>query len=451
MKKLGKVLIGVGFVAIGVPLVVAILNALITSSFLDIRFLSRGIRRLMGLSWVNVADFPQMLWSIMIARWLAGVTVYSGNSFLSKFIFLFLPNVVIISGFTILINQSQKIAIKKCFNMLVIIGLVLNILVLLKFFGLYSLAYRYVVMSDFFMWLLINFVSPFDRIVCFVSLLILYIIPVLPTFIITAGYSKFFEEEETESSKSVSIFDGGLLSLIGWILLGVLVTAATLGICFPWAVCMVYGWKARHTTIDGKRLKFNGTAISLFGHWILWLFLTVITFGIYGWWLSIALKKWIVKHTSFDESDNKESSFDGGLLSLIGWRILGFLVTVCTFGICYPWALCMIYGWEVNHSVIEGKREKFHGKAVSLFGHWILWLFLTIITFGIFALWLPIFLERWKVKNTTFEGTGDSGGINTTIARKPTKRCSRCKKEVDEGYSVCPHCGTGTLEDIPAE
>lgn len=72
-----------------------------------------------------------------------------------------------------------------------------------------------------------------------------------------------------------------------------------------------------------------------------------------------------------------ESYFDGGLAQLIGWRILGFLVTTLTFGICYPWALCMVYGWQVNHTVIEGRRLQFHGRALSLFGHWIKWLLLT--------------------------------------------------------------------------
>ena len=39
----------------------------------------------------------------------------------------------------------------------------------------------------------------------------------------------------------------------------------------------------------------------------------------------------------------EKSYFDGGLLSLIGWHILGFIITVITLGICYPWACCMIY------------------------------------------------------------------------------------------------------------
>ena len=43
------------------------------------------------------------------------------------------------------------------------------------------------------------------------------------------------------------------------------------------------------------------------------------------------------------EKVNEESYFDGGLLQLIGWRLLGFIVTAITFGICFPAAFCMIY------------------------------------------------------------------------------------------------------------
>ena len=101
--------------------------------------------------------------------------------------------------------------------------------------------------------------------------------------------------------KKDSYFDGGLLQLIGWRLLGGLITLVTLGICYPWAVCMIYNWEVKHTVIDGKRQYFDGKAIQLFGNWIKWLLLTIITFGIYGFWLNIKLKKWITKHTHFVE------------------------------------------------------------------------------------------------------------------------------------------------------
>ena len=112
------------------------------------------------------------------------------------------------------------------------------------------------------------------------------------------------KEEREETTMGVtetnnSYFDGGLLQLIGWHILGAIVTGVTLGICYPWAVCMIYNWEIKHTVINGRRLRFNGTAIQLFGNWIKWLLLCIITLGIYSFWVSIALKKWKVKHTEF--------------------------------------------------------------------------------------------------------------------------------------------------------
>ncbi len=97
-----------------------------------------------------------------------------------------------------------------------------------------------------------------------------------------------------------------------------------------------------------------------------------------------------------------ESYFDGGLLSYIGWSILGFFVTILTLGICYPWALCMLYGWKIDHTVVEGRRLHFTGTAIGLFGSWIKWLLLTLITLGIYSFWVFIALEKWKTKHTVF-------------------------------------------------
>ena len=102
-----------------------------------------------------------------------------------------------------------------------------------------------------------------------------------------------------EITTEKSYFDGGLLQLIGWQILGALVTMFTLGLCYPWAVCMIYRWEAKHTVINGRRLKFNGTAMQLFGNWIKWILLTIITLGIYSFWLNIKLMKWKTKHTEF--------------------------------------------------------------------------------------------------------------------------------------------------------
>ena len=98
-----------------------------------------------------------------------------------------------------------------------------------------------------------------------------------------------------------SKFTGGLLGLIGISILQVLLTVITLGLAYPWAVCMKERWIAKHTIIDGKQLVFDGTGVQLIGKYLLWWFLTIITFGIYSFWLNIKMKQWVVKHTHMVE------------------------------------------------------------------------------------------------------------------------------------------------------
>ena len=96
----------------------------------------------------------------------------------------------------------------------------------------------------------------------------------------------------------------------------------------------------------------------------------------------------------------RNSYFDGGLLDLILLSLGGSIMALVTLGILYPWSLCLVYGWKINHTVVEGHRMHFTGSAVGLFGNWIKWLALSIITFGIYSFWVLIKLEDWKVKNT---------------------------------------------------
>ena len=83
------------------------------------------------------------------------------------------------------------------------------------------------------------------------------------------------ENKNLENVKDNSYFDGGLLSLILLVIVGGFISTLTLGICYPWAICLIYKWEVEHTVIEGKRLKFTGTGIGLFGNWIK-LFLLII-------------------------------------------------------------------------------------------------------------------------------------------------------------------------------
>ncbi len=96
-----------------------------------------------------------------------------------------------------------------------------------------------------------------------------------------------------------SYFDGNTWQLIGWRLLVVLLGIVTFGLGAAWGQCMLYRWEAKHTVINGKRLRFDGNGLQLLGKWLLWGLLTLVTFGIYALFIPVAMKKWHTSHLRF--------------------------------------------------------------------------------------------------------------------------------------------------------
>ena len=92
-----------------------------------------------------------------------------------------------------------------------------------------------------------------------------------------------------------------------------------------------------------------------------------------------------------------DSYFDGSLIELIGWRLLAFLITIVTLGIAAPWGSCMLYSYQIKHTVYNGKRLKFEGTGGDLFVNKFKWALLTIITLGIYALFIPIKKTKWVI------------------------------------------------------
>lgn len=97
-------------------------------------------------------------------------------------------------------------------------------------------------------------------------------------------------------------FDGGAATYFGTALLAALVTLLSLGVLAPWGIVMRHRWRAKHTIVNGHRLRFSGTAPGLFGLWLKWWLLTIVTLGIYSFWVWPRLTKWIVEHQEIDPS-----------------------------------------------------------------------------------------------------------------------------------------------------
>ena len=114
-----------------------------------------------------------------------------------------------------------------------------------------------------------------------------------------------------------------------------------------------------------------------------------------------------------------DSYFDGGLIELIGWKLLAFIITLVTLGFAWPWAKCMIYSYQIKHTVYNGKRLKFVGTGGDLFVNNFKWVLLSIITFGIYAFFIPVKKTKWVISNIYFEDeecvTGESFFDGKTI------------------------------------
>lgn len=219
-------------------------------------------------------------------------------------------------------------------------------------------------------------------------------------------------ERIKNNPRGQSTFDGRLIQLIGYRLLGLLITGITFGIGYPWAKCFVERWSVKHLIVDSKRLSFDGKGVQLLGKFILWVLLTVITFGIFSFWFAIKMKKWTASHSHIEGNENpaeSKSAFDGRLIQLIGYNLLSLLLIVCTLGVAYPWAKCFKENWGVKHTIVDGKRLEFDGKGIQLFGKYIVWLLLSLVTFGIYFLWLGIKMKKWVASHTHFEHVTGEG------------------------------------------
>ena len=97
-----------------------------------------------------------------------------------------------------------------------------------------------------------------------------------------------------------SIFYGKVFDSVVCNIVCGIINSFTLGICFPWALCMQKTWESNNTVINGKKLIFNGKGEELFKDWIKWYLLIIVTFGIYKFWVSVKLQQWITSHTHFE-------------------------------------------------------------------------------------------------------------------------------------------------------
>ncbi|MBN9120379.1 MAG: DUF898 family protein [Planctomycetes bacterium] len=95
--------------------------------------------------------------------------------------------------------------------------------------------------------------------------------------------------------------------------------------------------------------------------------------------------------------------FDGTAGDFLPVFLVAFLLYMFTFGLAFPWVLCMLKKWESEHTLISGRRLRFDGTGSAALGLLLVSYILIVITFGIYSFWAVPKIQKWVVENTEFD------------------------------------------------
>lgn len=168
------------------------------------------------------------------------------------------------------------------------------------------------------------------------------------------------------------------------------------------------------------RGAFIGTGGELFGQLIVGFLLTMITFGIYYPWFIVKMMNYISEKTSFGPTQRGTVGIrfhmTGGQLFVE--MLVVVLLTYITLGIYGAWAACRLARFFANNTTFvtaDGAQIKlqFNGQGGSLFGEAILGAILTAITCYIYFPWFACKIRKWFYQNTQILENGQPvGGLD---------------------------------------
>ncbi|EYF06865.1 Hypothetical protein CAP_1562 [Chondromyces apiculatus DSM 436] len=163
-------------------------------------------------------------------------------------------------------------------------------------------------------------------------------------------------------------------------------------------------------------MSFEGEGGEFFGKVIVGYLLTMITFGIYAPWFICSLTNYIYEKSNIQTARGPlRVSFRGEGGSLFGVLIVSYLLTAITFGIYAPWAICKVarYFTENTYAQTADGRTyqlRFSGEGGDLFGTWIVNAILMGVTLYIYTPWAMCKLRKWFYSRTQIVENGQPVG-----------------------------------------
>jgi len=218
-------------------------------------------------------------------------------------------------------------------------------------------------------------------------------------------------------------FSGTGGELLGQLFVGYLLTLITFGIYGPWFMCKFANFIAERVTFGPTakgtvRFRFEGQGGELFVTFLVGYLLTMVTFGIYSPWFICKLNKWFASNTKITKNGQQVGDMDfvgqGG--DLLVTFIVGYLLTLVTFGIYMAWfqVKLMSFNAESTKITVEGQRMgmRFTGEGGELFVIMLVGYLLSLITLGIYMFWMMAKLLKWQLSNTVVFPEGGGGQMS---------------------------------------
>ncbi len=174
-----------------------------------------------------------------------------------------------------------------------------------------------------------------------------------------------------------------------------LFTLFSLGLYLPWALVRLFRLKASHTTIQGKETEFSGNGGPLFLLLLINGLLTIITFGLYGPWAFCRIYRWKAENTLVSGTPSGFSGTGAGLFVLYLFHL--FLLPMITLGFYYLVGMYRFHAWKEEHTLYGGKPSSFGAGLGAYIKICLLTWIINSVTFGLFAPWALCMLFRWQM------------------------------------------------------
>ena len=169
----------------------------------------------------------------------------------------------------------------------------------------------------------------------------------------------------------------------------------SLGIYLPWALVRLFKLKASHTSIQGKGTEFSGNGGELFWLLLVSSLLTIVTLGLYGPWAFCRIFRWKSGHTLVGSVPSRFSGTGGELFVLYLFQLI--LLPMLTFGFYYPVGMYRFHAWKEEHTLYGGRHTSFGAGLGAYIKICLLTWILNSLTLGLFTPWALCMLYRWQM------------------------------------------------------